>query len=209
MANPIALPDVSIIAPVFRYIDPKKISRLEGRATQTVYDYAGWWKASYSLTLKNGRGAGAISVFLSNRGDFIAFNPKRMRPAAYGKTPLSGTTAVGNPFNGEAAMIDLTARNAPQLSGLPAGFQLKEGDLVEFRQSITVRSLHKIKLDAVADASGLVTLNLSWPIPEPIVQADAVHFEMPSCIMNVQSSSEPMSPGTSTFSFEAVEVFPG
>lgn len=208
MADPISMPDVKVTGLPFVYVDPHDTARMEERRTETVYDYAGWWKASYSLEAKRNNKTGPIRSFFAHRGNFIAYDPTRKRPVTYGKVPLSGTKAAGGAFTGEAAMTDLSNRAAPQISGLPSGFQLRTGDLVEFRQSINVRSLHIIGEDATADIAGLVTLSLKWPVPEPIVQADAVHFELPSCIMKVQSKSETMTPGTSTFSFEAVEVFP-
>lgn len=208
MADPISMPDAKVTGLPFVYVDPHATARMEERRTETVYDYAGWWKASYSLAPEQNDETGPIRAFFAHRGNFIAHDPTRPRPVVYGQTPLSGTKAAGGAFDGEAAMTDLSNRAAPQISGLPSGFQLRTGDLVEFRQSINVRSLHIIGADATADIAGLVTLSLKWPVPEPIVQTDAVHFELPACIMKVQSSSEPMSPAASTFSFEAVEVFP-
>lgn len=190
-------PDVNLTSWEFLYVGPSKIARMEGRVTETVYDYAGYWIFSGTFKpLLNGD-ASKLDAFFDRPRPFAAHHPVNCRPSAY----------PGDPFNGQAAMIDLSVRNTPQISGLPSGFRLTAGDLVEFRQSDTVRSLHRIDADAVADSAGLVSLSLKWPVPEPIVQADAVIFERPSCVMQVQSSRRPQG-SSSTYSFEAVEVFP-
>jgi hypothetical protein len=151
---------------------------------------------------------GKMRSFLAYRGQFIATDPGICRPAAYPGGPLSGTKAVGGAFDGSAALNSLSDRLAPVIQGLPANFQFTEGDLIEFRESTLVRSLHTIAADVAANASGVATVGLHWPVPADITTSAVVHLEQPSCIMKVTQKNQPRGARSTSFSFEAVEVFP-
>lgn len=209
MADLVAFPDIGVTMLDFQLVDPANVARMEGRRTETDYSYEPYWRASYSLPPVNNDNTGAVRVFLERRGTFLAHDQSRPRPLSYDDgSALSGTKAVGGTFDGDAAINDLTDRLVPIIQGLPASFALTAGDYVEFRKSAKIRSLHRIAADVVGNASGVVTLTLETPVPDEFTTSDTVHFEKPSCVMQVTSRSTPMTVVNSTFSFDAVEVFP-
>ena len=209
MPDPIAFPDFGIVSADFTQIQPRNVARMEGRRTETEDAHHPYWRASYNLRPYPNTESGSIEAFLSYRGTFLAHKPTRKRPVTYGNTALSGTKAVGGAFNGDAGINSLSDRSAPIIDGLPASFVLKAGDMVEFRASATVRSLHMIAADATANGSGVVTLSLRTPVPSGFDTDDTAHFELPSCVMQITSRSMPLTVVNSTYSFDAVEVFPG
>lgn len=208
MTTPIAFPDLKISSCTFDHVVPRDVARMEGRRTEAEDAHFGYWTASYSLAPYANTDIGAVLAFLNYRGTFLAHNPLRPRPVAYGQVPLAGTKAVGGAFNGDAGINDLTDRLAPVITGLPDAFVIKAGDFVEFRASSTVRSLHLITADATANSSGVITLALSTPVPSVITDSHTAHFEKPSCVMMITERSVPSSVVNSTYSFSAVEVFP-
>ena len=208
MSNPIAFPDTGVTQMAFDLIDPAKVARMEGRRTETAYDYEPYWQASFNLQPQPNTDIGPLRRFLMRRGTFLAHDHSRPRPIAYAGSPLGGTKAGGGAFNGDVAINDLTARNAPVITGLPANFEFKVGDYIEFRQSAKVRSLHMIDADATANSSGVTTLALTTPVPSLFDTNDTAHLEKPSCVMQVLDKSMPLTLVNSTFSFDAVEAFP-
>jgi hypothetical protein len=205
---PIAFPDIGLTSAVFDQIQPRKISRMEGRRVEAVDAYAPYWTAQYSIRPYENTDIGSVLAFLYHRGTFLAYHPLRPRPVTYGSAALSGTKAVGGAFNGDAGINDLTDRLEPVIDGLPDAFVLKAGDLVEFRKSTTERSLHLITADATANSSGVVTLTLSTPVPTGFTDSHTAHFEKPSCVMMITNRSVPTTPSNSIYSFDAEEVFP-
>lgn len=208
MADPIAFPDLGIVSAEFYQVQPRQVARMEGRRTEAEDDYSSYWTAQFNLRPYPNTDIGAALAFLNYRGTFLAHNPLRPRPVYYGSTPLSGTKAIGGAFNGDAEINDLSDRLAPIITGLPASFVLTAGDPIEFRSSAKVRSLHLIATDATADSSGIVTPTLNTPVPSGFTASHTVHFEKPSCVMMITSKSTPINLVNSTYSFEAVEVFP-
>lgn len=209
MADPVAFPDIGITMLDFDPVDPVNIAHMEGRRTEEEYAYEPRWRALFSLPPVNNDNIGALRVFLASRGMFLGHDHSRPRPLSYDDgTPLSGTKAAGGAFNGDAVINDLSDRLAPVIQGLPEDFAFTAGDYIEFRISAKIRSLHWIAADVVGNDSGIVTLTLQTPVPQEFDNADTVHFEKPSCVMKITSRSTPITVATSTFSFEAVEVFP-
>jgi hypothetical protein len=91
---------------------------------------------------------------------FLAYDVSRPRPIAHDTgEPLFLPRAGGGVFNGEATLQEIVDSRTVVVSGLPANFQLSAGDYLEVRQSILVRSLHRIMADVTANGSGVVTLS--------------------------------------------------
>lgn len=205
---PVSLPVFRSANADFRPIHPQQVARSEGRETASVEEYARWWTAQYNITPVSNDEAWRLARFLSSRAPFVATHPLKLRPLAYLDAPLSGTKAIGGAFDGSAVINDLSDRSAPIITGLPADFQFTEGDLVEFRQSVTVRSLHMVKADTPGDQDGIVTLPLDYPVPLEVTASATVHLEKPGCVMKIMSDSQGLQPVVSTgFGFEAQEVF--
>lgn len=138
---------------------------------------------------------------------FLAFDPEKEFPAAYGEDVLDLLRAGGGAFDGTATLSAYTATSVT-LVGLPASYQAKAGDMLSFPWS-TVRALHQAIEDGAASAAGVVTLSVEPPVrtsPAPGVSA-TVDLVRPACVMQ-------MKPGTFTapggferqpVSFEAVQ----
>jgi hypothetical protein len=135
----------------------------------------------------------------------------RQRPIAHDDgSPLSGTRAGGGAFDGTATLQSITDSRTVVVSGLPASFQFRAGDYVEFAGSASVVSLHRIQEDAQADALGVVTLSIKYSLDlQHFTTASVVNFEKASCLMQIDpgSYSGPKSWADRKPSFSATEVF--
>lgn len=209
MVTPVAMPVFTSAGAVFKPVEPQQVARSEGRETASIGAYARHWVAAYTIVPVSNAEAWRLARFLSSREPFVAVHPLKCRPLAYPGGPLSGVRAVdSSAFDGTAVLADLTNRAAPVITGLPADFRFTEGDLIEFRMSATVRSLHQVKADTVGAASGIVTLPLDYPVPLEVTTAAVVHLEKPGCVMKIMSDTHTFTPGVSRdFSFQAEEVF--
>ncbi len=208
MVTPVVMPDLKVVTGDFRPVHPQQVARSEGRETASIESYARWWTAQYNITPISNDEAWRLATFLSSRAPFVATHPLKLRPLAYLDSPLSGTKAIGGAFDGTAVINDLTDRTAPVITGLPENFQFTEGDLVEFRQSATVRSLHMVKADTSGDQDGIVTLPLDYPVPLEFTASAVVNLEKPGCVMKIMSDTQALRPVVSTgLSFDAEEVF--
>lgn len=131
----------------------------------------------------------------SLKGSSKLFYGRDMRrgryPRAYVKTGFADLTrAGGGAFDGTASAIDLTDRQAPELSGLPAGFQVAAGDYVGFTYGADHgRTLHRFVESGTADVSGVLALTIEPEAP-PFVPVDAVAtFDGPTCLMMIAPGS--------------------
>jgi hypothetical protein len=218
MAAPIELPDIVGWEEVeFDPVAVKDTERMEGRRTETVRHGATWWKARYRTGFLDFRDFGRMDAFMmkvDGDGDlFRAYDVFRPRPMAHDNgQPLSGTKAGGGAFNGTATLSAITNSRTVTVSGLPAGFELRDGDYVEFRMSATKLSLHRVGADAVANGSGVVTLSIRYGLDtQNFTTAAIVNFEKPSCLMELDAGSYDGKKARRTRrpSFAATEMFPG
>ncbi|MEM6381081.1 MAG: hypothetical protein AAF739_00270 [Pseudomonadota bacterium] len=208
MVTPVAMPTFGTQEGEFRAVRPLQVSRSEGRQTASLESYYRFWIARYTIVPLTDQQAWELSVFLSDRAPFVATHPKKPRPLAYRSAPLSGTRAAGGAFNGDAVLNSLADRASPEISGLPANFIFTKGDLVEFRQSDTVRSLHMVSTAITGNSSGVVTLPLDYPIPSDFTTSATVHLERPGCVMTITSDTQGVQPTVNRgFGFDAEEVF--
>lgn len=186
---------------------------LETRRTET----ADFGTAFWTLTARTG--GMTISktdlmedfLFRASRGgaSFVCPDLFRKRPRAYGETALSGVKAIGGAaFNGSAAVQTITNSRSVTVSGLPNGFILKRGDLIEFANSALVRSLHRITADVTSGAGGTAAVAFEPPLDTGIfTTSSTVQFEMPSCVMRLSDYDLPKSAGAGQASFSATEAF--
>lgn len=215
MVNPILLPALPFADCEF---DPVRIwdtNRMEGRRTESVGSVQPYWKAKYRFDFLRREQMGVVDAFVMLAGGggetFLAHDVSRPRPIAHDTgLPLSGTKAGGGAFVGEAVLQSITNTRTIVVSGLPAGFRLSVGDYVEIRQSLLVRSLHRIMAAAVASGAGVVTLSIRYGLDTGIfTTAAVVNFEKPSCIMEIDAGSWSASKAMNarTPSFTAQEMF--
>ncbi|SDA39100.1 hypothetical protein [Mesorhizobium qingshengii] len=190
--------------------------RMEGRRTEGVRMPTGYWTASYTPGYLFPRDMGKMDAFMMCAGDdgefFRGYDVFRPRPILMDAgVPLSGVKAGGGAFDGTAELHTITDSRTVVIYGLPAGFQLSEGDYVEFRQSSQSSSLHRIRLPATADGAGHVTLSIKYGLDtENFTTAAIARFEKPSCLMQIDPGSYK---GTKSKTnrrptFTATEMFP-
>ncbi|EJN04228.1 putative carbohydrate binding protein [Phyllobacterium sp. YR531] len=113
-------------------------------------------------------------------------------------------------FVGSGVLQAITNAFTIVVNGLPDGFKLSVGDYVEIRKSLTVRSLHLITEDAIANSSGVVTLKIKYALDlQTFTLPCTVHFEKASCLMQIDPGSYagPKSWASREPSFAATEVF--
>ena len=120
------------------------------------------------------------------------YNVFYQRPRAYGQSPLSGIKASGGAFNGTGSIQSISSRYLVSVSGLPAGFQISNSCLIEFRSSTDtlVRSLHRVSAAATASAQGVADVSLTHPLPQIVTSSFLPIFERASCLMRITDYSK-------------------
>lgn len=198
-----------------RPVNTRVANTMLDRATETADFGTPYWRLfnaqSNHLEPDQIDEAEAFLTAASKGGNvFVCHDVFRPRPRAYGSTPLSGTKAGGGAFDGSAELTTVTSSTEIVVSGLPAGFALNRGCLVEVNKSSTVRSLHRVMADATANGSGVVTLNIDFPLDTGVFTTanSTIQFEKPSCLMMVDPGwSVPKAWSARVASFSATEVF--
>jgi len=172
----------------FQSIKRASVARTEGRHVQSVESPYSYWTAICQTTLLNEAQFGVFRSFMMDIGPggsaFLMHDRKRPRPIEYAGAPLSGLNASGGPFDGTAGIQSISNSREVEVSGLPAGFQLRTGDYVEFRNSDTVRSLHVVRDDVVSTSAGIAIVKFNHGLDQnTFTLASTVNFEKPSCKM--------------------------
>lgn len=211
----IELPPVDWSVCEFDPIRPRDFSRMEGRRTESQSTGTPYWISRYQAGRLEQRDYGVFDAFIMQAGVdgdyFLGHDVFRPRPIAYGSTPLSGVKAGGGAFAGQGVVTALTNSRQATLGGLPAGFQLRRGDYVEFRMSDLERSLHRLTEDATADGAGVVSISFRFGLDLQHFDTTAiVNFEKPSCVMQIDPSTvrAVKSWADRSPAFGAQEVFP-
>lgn len=215
MVTVVSLPAVGFTQCDFDPVRPRDTNRMENRRTEAQSFGTPYWVAKYTAARMTYQEFGLLDAFMMSAGDdgevFTAYDVFRPRPILMDTgVPLSGTKAAGGAFNGDGVLQSITNALTITISGLPAGFQLSPGDYVEVRKSASIRSLHRIKTAATANSSGVVTLSIKYALDlQNFTLPCTVHFEKPSCLMQIDpgSWSGSKSWASRSPSFSATEVF--
>lgn len=141
-------------------------------------------------------------------GTFLAFDPEKAFPLAYGEAVLGLTRAGGGAFDGTASLTAWTASTLT-LSTLPATYQAAAGDMVSFPWK-GGKALHMVVGDTAASAGGVLTVTVMPPVrlsPAPAAGA-VVDLVRPSCLMRIRpgSFSAPARREKQPVVFEGVQV---
>ncbi len=219
MPTVISMPDIVGWTSVnFDPVVPRDTDRMEGRRTEAQRFGTPWWKADWSAPWLPELDMGRMDAFMMLAGDsgevFRAYDAFRPRPIAWseanGNRPLSGMRAGGGAFDGTATLDTITNTRQVAISGLPANFQLRAGDYVEFSMSASLISLHRLVEDALGGSGGTATLKFRYGLDtEHFTDAATVNFEKPSCLMQIDPGSYrgPKAWSARNPSFSAQEVF--
>ena len=148
------------------------------------------------------RGAKKIAYF---------FDPRKPFPVMYRKG-FDGLVIAGGstPFVGVATLGSFADRRQINITGLPAGFQLKRTDLVEFAQS-GFKSLHRLTADATANGSGQAQINVEPRVPNSMT-TPTITFARPAftgLIDGKISDSHDIERGTMSFSCRSIAEWAG
>ena len=137
------------------------------------------WRMDLTLGEMAARESAAWQAFVTSlRGSqrtFYARDLARPYPAAYpaGFTGLARAGGGAFPADGAASSWSLNgARDVLTLGGLPAGFALREGDLVGFAWSTDRRTAARILQTVQADSSGAASVAIE-PAPPTFVPGGA------------------------------------
>jgi len=127
----------------------------------------------------------------------------RCYPIAY----PNGSWPTGSAFNGAAALASIGAdRKSIGVKTLPAGFQLRVGDVIQ----IGSRNLHSVEEAATANAGGTTgTFEIRPHLWPETAVGDVVSVKRPFCLMtivpgSITSTADPQT-GRGSVSFQAVE----
>jgi hypothetical protein len=127
---------------------------------------------------------------------FFGFDMKRPFPKQH--PSFAGLTrAGGGAFDGTATAWSetLTADGDSdiELTGLPAGFILSQGDYIGFRWAATEASVAgliwhhvgRVVIAGIADVSGVVTVTCEPPVPNAVPLTATAYLDNPKCVMVV------------------------
>ncbi len=215
VAEPLSIPDGNI-----RYIEwdmelvrTRDVSMLEGRMMETADFGTPYWKLSVGTDLLRSDAADDLDFFLRQASvggqTVVAYDRYRQRPRYYGLVPLSGTKAIGGAFDGSATIQTITSGRQITVAGLPVGFVLRSGDLIEIRKSALARSLHYLTNDVTGTAGGTAVVQFNPPLNTNVfTTSSTVHFERPACVMILnQGWSLPKQRQQRRATFAATEAF--
>lgn len=151
-----------------------------------------------------------LDALENGMGTFIGYSHSRCYPIAY----PNGTWPSGGAFDGTSATVFALGGDNKSLrvDGLPAGFQLRVGDMIQIKRGSTERrDLYRVQEVATADGVG-VTPSFEvrphlWP---GVAVDDAVSVKRPWCRMAIVpgsiSSPADLQTGRGSISFQAVEA---
>ncbi len=165
------------------------------------------WRAAYvSRTLSANdldEWRARLDAMEGGQQQFKGYPLSRCYPIAY----PNGSWPTGGAFNGTTAAVNSINANRKSitLKSLPAGFQLRVGDMIQ----IGTFNLHRVQEVATATAGVTGALEIRphlWP--ETAIN-DAVSVKRPACLMtivpgSISSSADPQT-GRGTVSFQALE----
>lgn len=140
-------------------------------------------------------------------GSFYAGDVLACYPVSYPGGFTGLTKAVGGAAFTGAGDVDAVTATTITISGLPASFLLKAGDLVGLLKGAN-RGLHRIVEDATANGSGIVTVTVEPSVLTSVFDAaSTVQFASPVCIMMLApgSVSYERGPGPQPVSFAGIQ----
>lgn len=184
-------------------------ARMEGGGYSVAEIGDPFWKAKLTTIPLEHENMSAWRAWASGGiKPFYCHDPSRAYPIAYGKAVLNMTKAGGGAFNGEAELASWTATTLT-LSGLPASYEVRAGDLMSFSWG-NYPALHMATAAVTASESGVVTVTVEPAVrlePAPVAGA-VVSLVKARCAMMLapDSFSATVSAEPSPVSFEAVQV---
>ncbi len=188
------------------------VNTLRSGAVQAMELGDSLWSGRFVTSLCDARQRGRWQAWKGalngSIGTFLAYDPDKQYPLAYGAGVLALTRFGGGAFDGNATLAAWTATTL-QITGLPAAYQAADGDMVSFPWN-GGKALHMIVGDTAASAGGVLDVTVVPPVrisPAPSGGA-AVALVKPSCIMRLRpgSFSAPTSRARRSVSFEGVQI---
>ncbi|MFG1205560.1 hypothetical protein [Xanthobacter flavus] len=200
----------------FKLGDKSVQNTLESGAIQTMEIAPSLWSAKFvtpGLLMHDRQVWQAWELTLRGGRTFLAYDPEKVYPKAYRAGVLALTRAGGGAFDGTATLASVAATSV-SVTGLPAGYMAKVGDMLSFPWN-NVHALHQIVEDATANGAGAATFRVWPPVqtsPAP-AGGSTVRLVQPWCVMKIKPGTftAPASStnGTAPVSFEGVQDISG
>lgn len=188
------------------------VNTLRSGAVQAMELGDSLWSGRFVTSLCDARQRGRWQAWKAalngSIGTFVAYDPEKQYPLAYGESVLALLRAGGGAFDGTGTLAAWTATTL-QISGLPAAYQAADGDMVSFPWN-GGRALHMVVGDTAASAGGVLNVTVMPPVrtaPAPAGSA-SVALVRASCLMRLKPGtfSAPASRARRSVSFEGVQV---
>lgn len=170
-------------------------NRLYGGVTQVREQAEARWMGTFTTVPLDPAEMRAWRAFWDSlRGGlrgFVAHDEAQPYPLAYPNGFGGLTRAGGGAFDGTATFAPVGGNQfSASLSGLPAGFALAAGDMLELRQNNETRGLYRILSAVTASGGGAAAVTVEPRInPALFTGAALARFERPSCIMTPDPAS--------------------
>lgn len=168
------------------FLSPEQGGRLGGVTAGFPLWQAKWTLAAMSEA-RSGQWRAWVASLRGQQRTFYGQDYTRLLPLSYPSGFGALTRAGGGAFDGSATAwsVDGTGSNL-SLTGLPAGFQVVEGDLIGFAWTTSGAARRTIAraLEAVtASAGGALTTAIEPPLPTLVPGGAVASFAAPTCIM--------------------------
>lgn len=217
ISYPRSFPAGALFASVdFQLGDISVQNMLESGAIQTMEIGPSLWGATWrtvDLQMEDRQKWQAWALTLRGGRTFLASDPEKAYPAAYGSAVLTLSRAGGGAFDGTCTLVAVTATSV-QVSGLPANYTARAGDMLSFPWN-NGHALHMVVEDTTANSAGAATFRVHPPVkPVPPPNAgSAVRMVQPVCVMKLKPGtfSAPASheAARQPVSFESVQDITG
>lgn len=139
---------------------------------------------------------------------FTMYDPARVRPRAYPGSGWAGMTrASGGAFDGTGSLV-ATAGYMMSFNGMPPGYVMRKGDMVSWPWGSS-RTLHRAVEDTVANAAGMVTVQVEPDIPQGSVIGVPVKVEAADAVFRLTGDlpkPRRRTVGGEAISFSAIQV---
>lgn len=170
------------------------------------------WKGDVNMSIMTHEKAASVQALIESLDGslqtFDMFDPRRAYPI---DDPTGSILGASTP---EIAALNVNNKQL-NISGLPAAYKLKGGDMFSFTYSATRRALHRIVLDVNASGAGLASNVEVRPHFRPgVAVGQAISFIKPYCrVRMIPGSFQPGTgiPGgfTEGMSFQVQQVING
>ncbi len=195
LSFPLAMPTDGIAAQTFQIARVDYASPEVGGAIGAVAAGFPRWRMNLQLGDMSQDAGDAWRAFLDSLDGaartFYAHDVLRPYPAAYpgGFGGMTRAAGGGFPSDGKVGAWSLAGdRDELLMSGLPANFVLKVGDLIGFRWGTSKRTIVRVTQAHTGDGSGWLQVPIRPALPTLVPPEAEVYFERPALVMRISTT---------------------